>query len=57
MKKNKNMKKNNMLLGVIGGILTMAFAPGLAIGRYYLFAIISFIVGIVIIDYNRRNNH
>ena len=50
------MKKNNMLLGVIGGILTMAFAPGLAIGGYYLFAIISFIVGIAIIDYNRRNN-
>jgi hypothetical protein len=51
------MKKNNMLLGVIGGILTMAFASGLAIGGYYLFAIISFILGIAIIDYNQRNNH
>jgi hypothetical protein len=49
------MKKYNMLLGIIGGILTIAIAPGLFVGGYYLFAIISFIVGLTIIDYNRRS--
>ena len=51
--KNKNMKKYNGLLGIIGGSLTMAIAPGLAVGGYYLTAIVLFVVGIYIIDYNR----
>ena len=50
------MKKNNSLLGLIGGILTIAIAPGLAIAGMYVIALISFIMGLAIIDYNRGGN-
>ena len=47
------MKKYNLLLGLIGGILTIAIAPGLALSGMYIFSAICFVGGLTIIDYNR----
>jgi multisubunit Na+/H+ antiporter MnhF subunit len=50
------MKKYNVLLGIIGYILTVCVAPALFIEKHYILALISFIGGIAVIDYNRGGN-
>lgn len=50
------MRKYNILLGFVGGVLSMAIAPGLMCGGFYVLGCISFLVGLAIIDYNRGGN-
>lgn len=47
------MRKHNLILGLVGGILTMVIAPGFVMAGMYVFALICFITGLAIIDYNR----
>lgn len=48
------MKRPNILVGMAGGIMSMAIAPGLACGGYYVTAVLVFIAGLAIIDWNRN---
>ena len=50
------MKRPNILIGLIGGIATIAIAPGLAIAGYHITAGILFITVIALIDWNRNGN-
>jgi hypothetical protein len=50
------MKKPNIFLGLVGGILTMAVAPGLVCGGMYFWGLVSFLGGLVIVDWNRNGN-
>ena len=47
------MKKYNLALGLIGGSLTMAIAPGLICAGHWVLGGLTFLVGMWIIDYNR----
>lgn len=48
-----DMKKPSILIGLTGGIMTMAVAPGLACGEYYISSALVFLFGLAIIDWNR----
>jgi len=50
------MKKPNIFLGLVGGILTVAIAPGLVCGGMYFWGLVSSLGGLVIIDWNRNGN-
>ena len=52
------MKKYNIggLLGFIGYGMTVCAAPALFIESHYILAILSFVGGLAVIDYNRKGN-
>jgi len=47
------MKKYNIPLGFIGYILIVCVAPALFIESHYILALVSFVSGLAVIDYNR----
>jgi len=50
------MTTKNVILGFTGYILTVGVAPVLFIEQYYFLGVVSMILGIGIIDYNRSGN-
>jgi hypothetical protein len=50
------MRKHNLILGLFGGVLCMAVGPGLLVGGYHFVGVGLFIIGLLIVDYNRGGN-
>ena len=50
------MKRPNIVLGLIGGLVSLCVAPALAINGMYILGILTLVAGVTIIDWNRQGN-